>query len=96
MVNLHEGGGGVTAHEADRFARKRTDQHATHHLAPVIPFIVVGGFIITAQRIKTRENSEQATLDAETSEANAPQAETTEDLIEQMRVHALEILLAPN
>ena len=64
---------------------------------PVIPFIVVGGFLmITAQRIKTRENSEQATLDAETSEANAPQAETTEDLIEQMRVHALEILLAPN
>jgi len=63
----------------------------------VIPFIVVGGFLmITAQRIKTRENSEQATLDAETSEANAPQAETTEDLIEQMRVHALEILLAPN
>ncbi|HEU4807295.1 MAG TPA: flagellar biosynthesis protein FlhA [Homoserinimonas sp.] len=64
---------------------------------PVIPFIVVGVFlIITGQRIKASEARRQASDDAAVEQENAPKAETTEDLIEQMRVHALEILLAPN
>ena len=64
---------------------------------PVIPFILVGAFLIIAgQRIKASEARRQASDDAAVEQENAPKAETTEDLIEQMRVHALEILLAPN
>ena len=64
---------------------------------PIIPFVLVGSLLIIAgQRIKASEAATQATLDAETAESSAPRSDTTEDLIEQMRVHALEILLAPN
>lgn len=64
---------------------------------PIVPFVLVGSLLIIAgQRIKASEAATQATLDAETAESSAPRSETTEDLIEQMRVHALEILLAPN
>jgi flagellar biosynthesis protein FlhA len=64
---------------------------------PVIPFLIVGaGLIVIAQRIKARETSEQAGRDVASAAANAPSADTTEDLIEQMRVHALEIQLAPD
>ena len=64
---------------------------------PIMPFVLVGSLLIIAgQRIKASEAATQATLDAETAESSAPRSDTTEDLIEQMRVHALEILLAPN
>jgi flagellar biosynthesis protein FlhA len=64
---------------------------------PILPFALVGGaLLIIGQRIKTAEARQQAADDAVTAEENAPKSETTEDLIEQMRVHALEILLAPN
>ena len=64
---------------------------------PLLPFLLVGSFLIIAgQRIKASEARRQASDDAATAQENAPKAETTEDLIEQMRVHALEILLAPN
>ena len=64
---------------------------------PIVPFVLVGALLIIAgQRIKANEAATQATLDAETAESSAPRSETTEDLIEQMRVHSLEILLAPN
>ena len=43
-----------------------------------------------------REDAVQARSDAEAASKNALQSETTDDLIEQMRVHALEILLAPD
>ena len=64
---------------------------------PKIPFVLAGAFLlIVAQRIKVRENAVQARSDAEEAAGNALQSETTDDLIEQMRVHALEILLAPD
>jgi flagellar biosynthesis protein FlhA len=64
---------------------------------PVIPFIVVGaGLIVIAQRIKARGTAEQAGRDMALAAASAPTADTTDDLIEQMRVHALEIQLAPD
>jgi flagellar biosynthesis protein FlhA len=64
---------------------------------PILPFVAVGAFLIIAgQRIKASEARKQASDDAATELENAPKSETTEDLIEQMRVHALEILLAPN
>ena len=63
---------------------------------PIVLFIIVGvSLIIIAQRIKAREAAKK--LDVESATIAEPaQASTTEDLIEQMRVHALEILLAPD
>jgi flagellar biosynthesis protein FlhA len=64
---------------------------------PVIPFLIVGaGLIVIAQRVKARGTAEQAGRDAVEAAANAPRSDSTEDLIEQMRVHALEIQLAPD
>lgn len=64
---------------------------------PKIPFIAVGvGLLIAAQRIKVREDAAETSQNAADAQAAAPRSETTEDLIEQMRVHALEIMLAPD
>jgi flagellar biosynthesis protein FlhA len=65
---------------------------------PVLPFLIVGGILIViAQRLKVREASTVATAAAsEAAEKNVTKTDTTEDLIEQMRVHALEIMLAPD
>ena len=60
---------------------------------PIILFIIVGvSLLIIAQRIKARE----AVKKLEITPIADPAATTTENLIEQMRVHALEILLAPD
>lgn len=64
---------------------------------PIIPFILVGVFlIIMAQRIRSAEAKAGRDADASARLENAPQPETTEDIIDGMRVHALEILLAPD
>jgi flagellar biosynthesis protein FlhA len=65
---------------------------------PIVPFVLVGiGLLVVAQRVKAKEAAEAAAARA-AAEADAVvvPTETTEDLIEQMRVHALEILLAPD
>ncbi len=62
---------------------------------PMIPFVIIGAaLILVSQRLKASAAREQAK--AAEVEAVTPEAETTEDLIEQMRVHALEIQLAPD
>jgi flagellar biosynthesis protein FlhA len=65
---------------------------------PVLPFLLVGmALMLIAQRIKAGEATKQASIEATTaSEKRTPKTDTTEDLIEQMRVHALEIMLAPD
>ena len=65
---------------------------------PVLPFVLVGaGLIFIAQRIKMDDDAKRASDDAAAAELAAPSGtDSTEDLIEQMRVHALEILLAPD
>ncbi|TFC02799.1 flagellar type III secretion system protein FlhA [Cryobacterium adonitolivorans] len=65
---------------------------------PIIPFIVVGaGLIVISQRIKGNEAKARAGAAAAAAvEGLAPRSDTAEDLIEQMRVHALEIQLAPD
>jgi flagellar biosynthesis protein FlhA len=62
---------------------------------PVIPFLLVGiTLIVIGQRIKAGEKAKAAAaVLAEHAEQAAP-TETTEELVEQMRVHALEIQLA--
>jgi flagellar biosynthesis protein FlhA len=63
---------------------------------PIILFIIVGvSLILIAQRIKAREAVKK--LEIETAAIADPAiGSTTDNLIEQMRVHALEILLAPD
>ena len=65
---------------------------------PVLPFLIVGiALMLIAQRIKAGEVTKRASIEANTaSEKSAPKSDTTEDLIEQMRVHALEIMLSPD
>jgi len=65
---------------------------------PKLPFVLVGAaLLIVAQRIKGAETAAAQATDAEDAAAALqPAAETPEMLIEQMRVHALEVLLAPD
>ncbi|MCG2621670.1 flagellar biosynthesis protein FlhA [Arthrobacter sp. I2-34] len=65
---------------------------------PKIPFILVGAVLLfAAQRIKAAEVTKaDDDAAAAAAAAAAPAADSTEDLIEQMRVHALEIQLAPD
>jgi flagellar biosynthesis protein FlhA len=65
---------------------------------PIIPFILVGaGLIVLAQRIKARAASAaRLTEQHAVTDADPNQSLTTEQLLDQMRVHALEIMLAPD
>jgi flagellar biosynthesis protein FlhA len=64
---------------------------------PPIPFVLVGAFLVLAsQRIKTAQAAAKKSQAAQNAVATATKTETTEDLIEQMRIHALEITLAPD
>ncbi len=64
---------------------------------PIFAFLVVGvGLIVISRRIKATEARTAKDLKATEAAAAAPSPETTEAIIEQMRVHALEILLAPD
>lgn len=62
---------------------------------PKLPFVLVGVLLLfAAQRVKATDQADQ-TASAEVA-AVAPPSDSPEALIEQMRVHALEILLAPD
>ncbi|CAM5789379.1 flagellar biosynthesis protein FlhA [Cellulomonas persica] len=66
---------------------------------PKLPFILVGSvLLITSQRIKTAERKAGAEADAAAAGAavSQPSSDSPEQLIEQMRVHVLEVLLAPD
>ncbi len=66
---------------------------------PRLPFLVLGiGLLVAAQQIRaSHRRAELARAAAEQLEQNEAQApDSSENLIEQMRVHALEILLAPD
>jgi flagellar biosynthesis protein FlhA len=64
---------------------------------PVIPFLLIGGALIFASwRVKVSEDRVAADALVIARMDAAPRAETTEDIIEQMRVHAVEIALSPD
>ena len=64
---------------------------------PKLPFILIGAALLyVSQRIKTREAGEADAARVAATPAATASADTPEQLIEQMRVHALEILLAPD
>jgi len=65
---------------------------------PKMPFVIVGvGLLIASQRINARDKA-AATKEVQKTEAEAvaPQPDSPEALMEQMRIHALEIQLAPD
>lgn len=65
---------------------------------PKLPFVLVGAtLLIIAQRARSVEVKEEAAVQAGVqANAAAPSNDSPEQLIEQMRVHTLEILLAPD
>jgi flagellar biosynthesis protein FlhA len=65
---------------------------------PKLPFILVGSVLLIAgQRIGARDKAEKATQElVPTAGASGPAPDSPEALMEQMRVHALEIQLAPD
>jgi len=65
---------------------------------PKAPFLIVGAaLLVAAQRIKATEARDaQAAQDSAQAAAAPAAGDTPEQLIEQMRVHTLEILLAPD
>ncbi|WP_209561732.1 flagellar biosynthesis protein FlhA [Frigoribacterium sp. PvP032] len=64
---------------------------------PIVPFLVIGtGLLVISQRLAAKAKAEEAQAALEALAAPPAPTDTTEDLLEQMRVHALEILLAPD
>ncbi|GAA3795528.1 flagellar biosynthesis protein FlhA [Cellulomonas soli] len=68
---------------------------------PKLPFLLVGcGLLLLAQRVRASQAKEEAAaqvaaITSPTASGGTP-ADTPEQLIEQMRVHTLEVLLAPD
>ena len=63
---------------------------------PIIPFLVVGAILlIVGQRLRSRPSAEEQAAQEE-ADAATPPPDSPEDLMERMRVHALEIQLAPD
>ena len=64
---------------------------------PKLPFMIIGSLLIYAgQRVKVRDAAEAEAALTAPPVALASSPDSPEALIEQMRVHALEILLAPD
>jgi flagellar biosynthesis protein FlhA len=64
---------------------------------PKLPFIIVGAaLLVVAQRIKATDARAALAASSTTTESATPSSDSPEQLIEQMRVHALEILLSPD
>ncbi|ROP66906.1 flagellar biosynthesis protein FlhA [Curtobacterium sp. PhB115] len=65
---------------------------------PILPFLLVGATLLfTGWRIgRNAAQAEAAAAEQQAIASAAPTGDSPEDLIEQMRVHALEILLAPD
>lgn len=64
---------------------------------PILPFFAIAATLVfLAQRVRAKQADEARRERAAELEQAAPKPETTEDLIGQARVHALEIGLAPD
>ncbi|MEO3932120.1 flagellar biosynthesis protein FlhA [Micrococcaceae bacterium Sec7.4] len=64
---------------------------------PPLPFILVGaGLLFASRRVAALQAKEEKTRDAEASALNFPEMDPNEKLLEDMRVHPVEILLAPD
>ncbi|WP_144673202.1 flagellar biosynthesis protein FlhA [Arthrobacter sp. U41] len=64
---------------------------------PPLPFILVGaGLLFASRRIAAQKAQAEKARDAEASALSHPEMDPNEKLLEDMRVHPVEILLAPD
>lgn len=64
---------------------------------PPLPFLLVGaGMLLAARRITTQQRADEKTLEDEATALNFPEVDPNEKLLEDMRIHPVEILLAPD
>ena len=64
---------------------------------PPLPFILVGGGLIFAsRRIAARQRQDEKSAEAEATALSFPEMDPNEKLLEDMRIHPVEILLAPD
>src|SRR6195952_5127084 len=65
---------------------------------PIVPFVLVGGTLIFVSfRLRRAEEAKaKESALAEVASSQAPASDTPEELMEQMRVHALEVQLSPD
>ncbi|QOD05743.1 flagellar biosynthesis protein FlhA [Pseudarthrobacter sp. BIM B-2242] len=64
---------------------------------PPVPFILIGvTLIVLSRKIKASDEKAEAAAAAAALETDAPEKDPAEELMEQMRVHPLEIQLAPD
>jgi flagellar biosynthesis protein FlhA len=64
---------------------------------PPLPFLLVGaGLIFASRRIAAQKAQEEKTRTAEENALNSPEMDPNEKLLEDMRIHPVEILLAPD
>jgi len=64
---------------------------------PIVPFAIVGILLIIAsRRIAAAQRKKAAEAAIEAEQADALPADSTDELLESMRVHALEVQLAPD
>ena len=64
---------------------------------PPLPFVLVGaGLVFASRRIAAQQSKEKKTREAEASALNFPEMDPNEKLLEDMRIHPVEILLAPD
>ncbi|CAI3793002.1 flagellar biosynthesis protein FlhA [Pseudarthrobacter sp. MM222] len=64
---------------------------------PPLPFILVGGGLIFAsRRIAAKQRQDEKSAEAEATALSFPEMDPNEKLLEDMRIHPVEILLAPD
>ena len=64
---------------------------------PPLPFVLVGaGLLFASRRIAAQQSQSEKSREAEASALNFPEMDPNEKLLEDMRVHPVEILLAPD
>ncbi len=64
---------------------------------PPLPFLLVGaGMLLASRRITTQQRADEKILEDEATALNFPEVDPNEKLLEDMRIHPVEILLAPD
>ncbi|MEC5180953.1 flagellar biosynthesis protein FlhA [Arthrobacter sp. CG_A4] len=64
---------------------------------PPLPFLLVGaGLLFASRRIAARQQHNEKSAEAEAAALNFPEMDPNDKLLEDMRIHPVEILLAPD
>ncbi len=64
---------------------------------PPLPFLIVGGaMILASRRVASQQRADLQVAEDEETAANFPEMDPNEKLLEDMRIHPVEILLAPD